>query len=151
MSLKVNKLKKKQIRKYAIVVADFHPIIAERLLQGCLGEFSKQGVGQKNITIVHVPGAFEIPVAALCLARKKDICAVVCLGAIIRGETLHYDLVAQQAAAGIMQVSLTTEKPVIFGVLATDTLEQVNQRSQQKGDNRGADAAAVAVKMASIL
>ncbi len=151
MKLKINNLKQRKIKKFGIVVADFHETIAQRLLKGCLNEFEKFGVGPDDITVVSVAGAFEIPVAALTLARKKDIAAVVCLGAVIRGETLHYELVAHQAATGIMQVSLMTQKPVIFGVLATDTIDQANRRSQQKGDNRGATAAAVAVKMTNIL
>ncbi len=151
MSLKTNKLKQKPSPKFGVVVAKFHEAIAQRLLAGCLKEFSRLGVNAKDIKLVEVAGAFEIPVAALALARKKDIAAVVCLGAVIRGETLHYELVAQQTALGIMQVSLTTKKPVIFGVLAVDTIEQANKRSQEKGDNKGSDAAAVAVKMTDVL
>ncbi len=151
MSLRINKLKQKASLKFGVVVAKFHEVIAQRLLAGSLKEFAKLGVSSKDIKIVEVAGAFEIPVAALALARKKDIAAVVCLGAVIRGETLHYELVAQQAALGIMQVSLTTQKPVIFGVLAVDTIEQANKRSQEKGDNKGSEAAAVAVKMIDVL
>ncbi len=151
MLLKTNKLKKKSLQKFGVVVARFHELISERLLEGCLKEFEKKGVNLGQIKIVDVPGAFEIPVAALALAHKKDIAAVVCLGAVIRGETLHYELVAEQAAFGIMQVSLTTKKPVIFGVLTVDTIVQAHERCQQNGDNKGADAADVAVKMTNVL
>ena len=151
MSLRTNKLKQKRVKKIGVVIANFHQTIAERLWQGCFRELLNQGIDKKNIIRVYVPGAFEIPVAAQALACKKDISAVVCLGAVIRGETLHYEIVAKQAAAGVMQVSLITQKPVVFGVLATDTIEQANKRSQEKGDNRGADAAFVAVTMTNVL
>jgi 6,7-dimethyl-8-ribityllumazine synthase len=98
-----------------------------------------------------VPGAYEIPLAAAKLAEKKTVDAVVCLGAVIRGETLHYDLVAQSAAHGIMRASLITGKPVVFGVLATDTIEQADKRSQEKGDNKGRDAAVTALEMINVV
>lgn len=151
MALRNKKLGKNQSRKFGIVVSRFNEFVTLRLLSGCLKEFKKLGVADKNLTIVWVPGAFEIPVAALKLARRKEISAVVCLGAVIRGETLHYDLVAQEAAAGITRVSLDTAKPVIFGVLTTDTIDQANKRSEEKGDNKGCDAARAAVEMANIL
>ncbi|MCC6758888.1 MAG: 6,7-dimethyl-8-ribityllumazine synthase [Candidatus Omnitrophica bacterium] len=136
--------------KFGIVVSRFNEFVTLRLLSGCLKEFKKLGISDKNLTIIWVPGAFEIPVAALKLARQKSIAAVVCLGAVIRGETLHYDLVAKEAAAGITRVSLDTAKPVIFGVLTTDTIDQANKRSEEKGDNKGCDAARAAVEMANI-
>ncbi len=151
MVTKNKKLARKQAKKFGVVVSTFNEPITLRLLNGCLNEFAKCGIASKNITVVKVPGAFEIPVAALSLARKKEIAAVVCLGAVIRGETLHYELVAEQAAAGIMQVSLMTQKPVIFGVLATDTIQQADKRSQDKGENKGVEAAQVAISMTNIL
>ncbi len=151
MSVKMNNLKKKVMRRFGIVVSVFNEPITSRLLQGCLKEFSNLGVAVKNITVMSVPGAFEIPVAASVLAHKKNIDAVVCLGAVIRGETLHFELIAHQAAAGAMKVSLDTRKPVVFGVLTTDTIAQAMSRSENKSDNKGAEAARVAVEMINVL
>jgi len=151
MALGNKKLAQNRTKKYGIVVSRFNEFVTLRLLSGCLKEFKKAGIADKDLIIVWVPGAFEIPVAALNLARRKNVAAVVCLGAVIRGETLHYDLVAKEAASGIMKVSLDTMKPVIFGVLTTDTIEQANRRSEEKGDNKGCDAARAAVEMANIL
>ena len=151
MSLKINKLKKKLTQRFGIVVSAFNEPITLRLLQGCLKEFSKLGVVEKNITVMHVPGAFEIPVAASVLAHKKNIDAVVCLGAVIRGETLHFELIAHQVAAGVMKVSLDTRKPVVFGVLTTDTIAQAMSRSENKNDNKGSEAVRVAVEMVNVL
>lgn len=116
-------------RKIAVVVSRFNEYITQRLLNGCLDELSRCGVSKNNITVVEVPGAFEIPVIALKLAKKKTIDAVICLGAVIRGETFHFDLVSQGAAQGIMDVSLKTGKPIIFEVLATETIDQANKLS----------------------
>ncbi len=151
MVLRNKKLEQNRTVKFGIVVSRFNEFITLRLLSGCLKEFKKAGVADKDLTIIWVPGAFEIPVTALKLARKKSIEAVVCLGAVISGETLHYDLVAKEVASGITRVSLDTAKPVIFGVLATDTIEQANKRSEEKGDNKGCDAALAAIEMANIL
>lgn len=137
--------------KYGIVVSRFNEFITKRLLDGCLDELSRNGIKKTAITIVPVPGSLEIPVAALQLAKKKSIDAVICLGAVIKGETLHFDLVARGAAQGIMQVSLMTGKPVLFGVLATDTVNQAYKRSQIKGDNKGRDVALAAIEMVGIL
>ena len=138
-------------KKLAIVVSRFNEFITMKLLQGCVDEFKKNGVAFKDLSIVWVPGAFEIPVMAQRLAQKKDIAAVICLGAVIRGETLHYELVAREASAGIMRVALDTGKPVIFGVLATDTIDQAYKRAQEKGDNKGRDAARDALEMIDVL
>ena len=138
-------------KKIAIVVSRFNPFITKRLLEGCLKELVGLGVREQDVTVAWVPGAFEIPVAALKLARKKTIDAVICLGAVIRGETIHFDLVAEAAARGISQVSLTTQKPVIFEVLATETVEQAYKRSQKNKENKGAQAARNAVEMANLL
>ncbi|MCB9757631.1 MAG: 6,7-dimethyl-8-ribityllumazine synthase [Candidatus Omnitrophica bacterium] len=151
MSLKINKLKQKVTQRFGIVVSAFNEPIILRLLQGCIKEFLNLGIVEKNITVIHVPGAFEIPVAASVLARKKNIDAVVCLGAVIRGETLHFELIAQQAAAGVMKVSLDTRKPIVFGVLTTDTIAQALSRSDDKNDNKGSEAARVAVAMVNVL
>ncbi|MCB9772075.1 MAG: 6,7-dimethyl-8-ribityllumazine synthase [Candidatus Omnitrophica bacterium] len=151
MAVKKSKKAPRQNKKFGVVVSRFNEFITLRLLAGCLREFKKLGVVSEDLTIVWVPGAFEIPMAALALARRKDIAAVVCLGAVIRGDTFHFELVAKEAASGIMRVSLDTAKPVIFGVLTTDTIDQANRRSEEKGDNKGCDAARTAVEMTNIL
>jgi 6,7-dimethyl-8-ribityllumazine synthase len=138
-------------KKIGIVVSKFNEFITKRLLTGCLEELARYGVNDKDITIVWVPGAYEIPVVALKLAKKKNIHAVICLGSVIRGETLHYDLVAKGAADGIMEVSLRSGKPVIFGVLATDTVDLAYKRSEEKGNNKGKDSAAIAIEMIDVL
>jgi 6,7-dimethyl-8-ribityllumazine synthase len=137
--------------KIGIVASRFNDFITKRLLDACLQELSKRGVSQKDITLAWVPGSFEIPVTALKFARKKSIHAVIGLGAVIRGETLHFDLVSQAAAQGMTQVSLLTGKPVIFGVLTTDTVDQAYKRSDPEGDNKGRDAAAAALEMIGVL
>ena len=139
-------------KKFAIVVGRFNEFITHRLLQACLKELQKSGLKDSQIAICWVPGALEIPVAALKWAQKKNTLAVICLGAVIRGETYHFELVANQSAHGIMEVSLKTGKPVIFGVLSTDTVEQANQRSRlDRGENKGRDAAQAALEMVELL
>lgn len=138
-------------KKISIVVAKFNEFITKRLLAGCLEELARYGVKNKDITTAWVPGAYEIPVVASKFAKKKNVHAVICLGAVIRGETLHYDLVAKGVADGIMEVSLKTGKPVIFGVLATDTVDLAYKRSEEKGDNKGKEAAVTAIEMIDVL
>ena len=116
-----------------------------------MDELERCGLQEKNITIVWVPGSYEIPVVALQFAKKKTVDAVICLGAVIRGETFHFELVAQGVAQGILQASLLSGKPVIFGVLTTDTVDQACKRSEKKGDNKGRDAANAAVGMINLL
>ena len=137
--------------KIGIVASKFNEFITKRLLEGCLDELNIQGVRKTDIIVVWVPGAFEIPVVALKLAKKKSINAVICLGAVIRGETFHFEIVAQGAAFGIGQASLLTEKPIILGVLTTDTVTQAYKRSQKKGDNKGREAAMTAIDMGHLL
>ncbi len=138
-------------QKYGIVVARFNEFVTKRLLTACLDELKRNNIAETRIKIIWVPGSFEIPVTALKLAKKKDFAAIICLGSVIRGETIHFELVAQQAAQGIAQVSLLTGKPVIFGVISTDTVNQAYARSAAKGDNKGRDAARAAVEMVEIL
>ena len=142
---------KSNAKRYGIVVSRFNDFITRRLLDGCLKELKHRGVKDNEITVIWVPGSFEIPVVALRLAKKKSIDAVICLGAVIRGETLHFDLVARAVSRGTAQVALLTEKPVIFGVLATDTIQQAYKRSELSGDNKGKDAAVSAIEMANLL
>lgn len=138
-------------KRIAIVASAFNEFITQRLLSACLNELIRLGVSQNNITVAWVPGSFEMPVAALHLAKKKNIQAVICLGCVIRGETYHFELVAQGVARGIMEASLRSGKPIIFGVLTTDTVKQAYKRSQAKGDNKGRDAAQAAVGMANLI
>lgn len=138
-------------KKYGIVVARFNEMVTKRLLEGCLKELGRCGVASKDITVVWVPGSFELGVTALTLAKKKSIDAVIGLGAVIRGETIHFDLVAQAAAKSLTQVAISTGKPVIFGVLTTDTIDQALKRSNEKGDHKGRDAAQAAVEMVNAL
>ena len=114
-------------------------------------ELSRCGIRKPYVTVTWVPGAFEIPVVASKLARKKNVDAVICLGSVVRGETMHYDLVAQGAAQGIMQAALMTGKPIIFCVLATDTLEDAYKRADVKGGNKGGEAAQAALKMIDVM
>ena len=136
-------------KKFAIVVSRFNEFITKKLLDGCLKELLRLGVKEKEVTVAWVPGAFEIPVAALTFARKKNINAVICLGAVIRGETMHFELVAQGAALGIAQAALMTGKPVIFEILTTETIEQARKRSGPR-DNKGREAARNAVEMVNL-
>jgi 6,7-dimethyl-8-ribityllumazine synthase len=138
-------------KKIVIIAAQFNEFITKRLLDSCLEELLRCHVKKSDITIAWVPGAYELPVTALKFAKKKNVHAVICLGAVIRGETIHFELVAQGAAQGIMQASLMTGKPVIFGVLAVDTVDQAYRRSEEKGDNKGRDAALAVIEMIDVL
>ena len=138
-------------KRIGIVVAKFNDFVTRRLLDGCLKELLKHGVREADITVARVPGSLEIPLVALRLAKKKNIHAVICLGAVIRGETSHFDLVAQGAAGGIAHAALASGKPVIFGVLATDTVGQANKRSDEKKVNKGRDAAIDALEMIDLM
>ncbi|HQP10805.1 MAG TPA: 6,7-dimethyl-8-ribityllumazine synthase [Candidatus Omnitrophota bacterium] len=138
-------------KKIAVVASRFNEFITQRLLDGCLQELERCHVGEGDITVAWVPGTFEIPVVAKKFAKRKDVHGVICLGAVIRGETTHFELVAHGGAQGIMQVALETEKPVIFGVLAVDTVEQAYKRSDDSGDNKGRDAALAAVEMIDVM
>jgi len=142
---------KKNSANIAVVVADFNDFITRNLLAGCLAQLKKQGVPEKNIRVVHVPGSCEIPLTALTLAKKKTIDAVIGLGAVIRGDTSHFELVCKSAAYGIQQAALMSGKPVIFGVLTTDTISQAQKRSELKGNNKGVDAAKAALQMIKVL
>ncbi len=138
--------------KIAVIISRFNEFITHRLLQGCLNELKRNGFKDAQITITWVPGALELPLAALKSAGRKDISGVICLGAILRGETYHFELVANESARGIMDVALKTGKPVIFGVLATETIDQANQRSRlDGGDNKGRDAAETVLEMIEVV
>lgn len=137
--------------KVGVVVARFNEFITQRLLTGCLDALAEAGVKGKDIHVVEVPGAFEIPLAALKLAQKKNVVGVICLGAVIRGETFHFEIVAENAGRGILEVGLKTGKPVIMGVITTDTVEQAQARSDDKGSNKGREAVETLAEMLASL
>ncbi|BAU23660.1 6,7-dimethyl-8-ribityllumazine synthase [Caldimicrobium thiodismutans] len=135
----------------AIVVSRFNVFITQKLLEGAIDVLRRHQVSEENIYIAWVPGAFEIPLVAKKLARSQRFDAVICLGAIIRGATPHFDYVAAEASKGIAQVMLETEVPVIFGILTTDTIEQAIERAGTKAGNKGAEAAFTALEVANLL
>jgi 6,7-dimethyl-8-ribityllumazine synthase len=137
--------------RFAIVAARFNALVTESLVSGCKDAFRRHGVADELVDLVWVPGSFEIPVIARKLATGGRYTAVVCLGCVIRGETAHFDHVAGQAAAGVMQAGLALGVPVIFGILTTDTVEQALNRAGLKGGNKGADAAMAAIEMVNLL
>ena len=138
-------------KKYAIVVARFNHFITDRLLEGCLDTLKRHEVKDEEISIVRVPGAFEIPLAAKKLAKKEDVDAVICLGAVIRGDTPHFDYVCAEVSKGVAHVGLESEKPVIFGVVTTDNVDQAVQRAGVKSGNKGAEASISAIEMANLV
>ncbi len=134
----------------AIVASRYNEDLAGRLLDGAVAALREHGVAPADMTVVRVPGAFEIPTAALHVARSGRWDAIVCLGAVVRGETPHFEWVAGEAARGVSRVALETGVPVLFGVLTVDTLEQALDRAGGKLGNRGADAAEAAIEMARV-
>jgi len=133
-----------------IVVGRFNDLITRNLLDGAIGALKGYGVKEENIDVAWVPGAFEIPLIAKEMA-EQSYDAIIALGAVIRGATPHFDYVCNEAAKGISQVSLQSGKPVIFGVLTTDTIEQAIERAGTTSGNKGADAASAAVEMANLM
>jgi 6,7-dimethyl-8-ribityllumazine synthase len=138
-------------RRFAVAASRFNRVVTDRLVEGAVACFRQHGVSEDDVVVVWAPGAFELPLVASHLAESGTYDAVVCLGAVIRGETAHFEHVAGQAASGIQQVSLETNVPCAFGVLTTDTLEQALDRAGGKHGNKGWDAAASAIEMASLL
>ena len=137
--------------RFALVVGRFNSFVVESLLEGALDALKRHGVPESHITLVRVPGAFEIPLVAKKLAMSGKYDAVICLGAVIRGSTPHFDYVANEVSKGIAAVSLETTVPIAFGVLTTDTLEQAIERAGSKAGNKGWDAAMAAIEMANLL
>lgn len=135
----------------AIVVARFNSLVTDRLLEGALNALVRHGVLDSDILVVHVPGSHEIPVVAKRLAENDRHDAVICLGAVVRGSTPHFDYVAAGAASGIATASLETGRPVIFGVLTCDTMEQALDRAGGKVGNKGFEAAVTAIEMVSVM
>jgi 6,7-dimethyl-8-ribityllumazine synthase len=137
--------------RYAVVVARFNGFITERLLEGTLEAFVRHGARAEQVTVVRVPGSFEMPVVCQKLARSGKYDALVALGCVIRGGTAHFDYVAGEAAKGIGAVAAQTGVPVVFGVLTTDTVEQAVDRAGVKMGNKGAEAAVTAIEMVNLL
>ena len=135
----------------AIVLSLFNEFIGQKLLEGALSCLKENNVDEENIDLIKVPGAFEIPLAADVLASSKKYDAIICLGAVIRGDTPHFDYVAGAASNGILQVASKYSLPVIFGVLTTDTVEQAVERAGGKQGNKGYDAAITALEMADLI
>ncbi|WP_227763933.1 6,7-dimethyl-8-ribityllumazine synthase [Zhaonella formicivorans] len=136
--------------KFCIVASRFNEFITNKLIEGAVDSLHRHGVREEDITLVWVPGAFEIPIAAKKAAGSPDYDAVICLGAVIRGATPHFDYVSAEVSKGIAHVGLDTGKPVIFGVLTTDTIEQAIERAGTKAGNKGWDAALTAIEMANL-
>jgi 6,7-dimethyl-8-ribityllumazine synthase len=138
-------------QRFAIVVSRFNEFITSRLLAGALDALQRHGCKDEDMTVVYVPGAFEIPLIAKKLAESKAYSAVVCLGCVIRGQTPHFDYVAGESAKGIAQVALAIGVPTVYGVLTTDTLEQAIDRAGAKAGNKGYDAALNAIELANLI
>jgi len=137
--------------KIGIIVGRFNEFISGKLLEGALDALRRHDVGEKDVDTAWVPGAFEIPFVARRMAASGRYQAVIALGAVIRGATPHFDYVCAEAAKGIAQASLTTDVPIIFGILTTDTIEQAVERAGTKSGNKGWDAAVSAIEMANLL
>jgi len=137
--------------RVGIVVSRFNEFISGKLLSGALDSLTRHGVDSQSVAVAWVPGAMEIPLVAQQMARSGDYDAVICLGAVIRGGTPHFDFVAGEVAKGVALVQLETGLPVIFGVLTTDTIEQAVERAGTKSGNKGWDAAVSALEMADLL
>ena len=137
--------------RFAIIVSRFNSFITDRLLEGALDALRRHGAEESMIDIVRVPGAFEIPLMAKLLACRKDIDGIICLGAVIKGGTPHFHYVASEVTKGIAAVSLDSEKPIAFGILKTENVEQAIERAGTKSGNKGFDAAMSVIEMVSLL
>lgn len=137
--------------KIGVVIARFNSLISEQLLAGCRDGLVRHGVAEAGIHVYKVPGSFELPLVCQKLAQSKKYSAVIALGAIIRGDTPHFDYVAAEASKGVAHASMETGVPVVFGVLTTDTMEQALERAGIKAGNKGFDAAVSAIEIANLL
>lgn len=137
--------------RLAIVASRYNGYIVERLIRGCLESLNRGGVAEDNITLVRVPGAFELPVVAARLARQKKYAAVIALGAVIRGETPHFNFICNECANGLARIAIKLDLPVIFGVLTVDNAGQAEDRSGDEESNKGSEAAMTAIEMISLL
>lgn len=137
-------------KKFGIIASRFNDFITSRLIEGALDALIRSGAEDKDITLLKVPGAFEIPLAAQKMAKQGKYDALICLGAVIRGATTHYDYVCAEVSKGIASVSLDSGIPVMFGILTTETIEQAIERAGTKAGNKGFDVALGAVEMANL-
>ncbi len=138
-------------KKFAIIISRFNDFITDRLYGGAMDALLRSGAKDEDIDLVKVPGAFEIPLLAKKLAQKKEHHAIICLGAVIRGSTPHFDYVCAEVSKGVAAVSLDEGVPVIFGVITTDTIEQAVERAGTKAGNKGWSAAISAIEMANLM
>lgn len=140
-----------ELLKFGIVVSRFNDFVTSKLLDGAVDALLRHGAGEEDIEVVRVPGSFEIPLVAKRLAQKGGYDALICLGAVIRGATPHFDYVAAEVSKGVAQASLETGVPIAFGVITADTIEQAVERAGSKAGNKGWDAALTAIEMAQVL
>jgi 6,7-dimethyl-8-ribityllumazine synthase len=138
-------------KRFGIVASRFNDFITKDLVNGCLDTLRRHGTKEDDISLTWVPGAFEIPLIAQKIAKSKSVDAVICLGAVIRGSTPHFEYIASETAKGIAKVSLDTGLPVIFGIITADTIEQAIERAGTKDGNKGRDAALNAIEMANLI
>ena len=138
-------------KKFGIIASRFNDFMTKQLVSGCMDTLVRHGANDDDLTIVWVPGAFEIPAVAGKMAQTKAYDAVICLGTVIRGQTPHFDFVASEAAKGIAKVAQDSGIPVIFGVITADTIEQAIERSGTKDGNKGKDAALSAIEMINVM
>ncbi|MBU0549183.1 MAG: 6,7-dimethyl-8-ribityllumazine synthase [Candidatus Omnitrophica bacterium] len=138
-------------KRFGIIASRFNDFITRDLISGCLDTLLRHGAEESDISLTWVPGAFEIPLLALKLAKSKSVDAIICLGTVIRGSTPHFEYIASEAAKGIAKVSLDSGLPVIFGVITADTTEQAIERAGIKEGNKGRDAALNAIEMTNLL
>lgn len=138
-------------KKFGIIASRFNDFMTKQLVSGCMDTLVRHGADDNDLTIVWVPGAFEIPAVAGKMAQTKAYDAVICLGTVIRGQTPHFDFVASEAAKGIAKVAQDSNIPVIFGVITADTIEQAIERSGTKDGNKGKDAALSAIEMINVM
>ncbi len=137
--------------KFGIIAGRFNEFISAKLVTGAIDALRRHGVEEEDLDVTWVPGAFEIPMIAKKMAKSQKYNGIICLGAVIRGATPHFDYVSNEVSKGIAQVSLETEVPVIFGVLTTDSIEQAIERAGTKAGNKGYDAAVTAIEMVNLL
>ncbi|MDD5348289.1 MAG: 6,7-dimethyl-8-ribityllumazine synthase [Candidatus Omnitrophica bacterium] len=140
-----------QNKKFGIVASRFNDFTTKELVAGCTDTLVRHGAKENDLTVVWVPGAFEIPVVAAQMAKTADFDAIICLGTVIRGSTPHFDFIASEAAKGIAKVSLDAGMPVVFGVITADTIEQAIERAGTKDGNKGKDAALSAIEMVNVM
>ena len=151
MNIIEGKLVNASSMKVGIVAARFNEFIVSKLIEGAIDALLRHDVAEENIDLCWVPGSFEIPVAAKKMAESKKYDALICLGAVIRGATSHYDYVCAEVSKGVAQVSLNSEIPVMFGILTTDTIQQAIERAGTKAGNKGYDCALGAIEMVNML